>query len=55
MNDEFPDVNEYVTFVLQELLRNLEAYTVDDKQKEKDFSTGDDKEIKERLRDLGYI
>ena len=44
---EFRSVNEYVVFVLEELL----------KEKEKDvaFSKEEEKEVKKRLKALGYL
>ncbi len=44
---EFRDVAEYVEFVLRELLKEEEP--------ESDYTSEDEKEIKKRLRSLGYM
>ena len=43
---EFKSVDEYVQFVLEELLREEEEYT---------YTPEEEEEIKKRLRALGYI
>jgi len=45
---EFNSVEEYVTFVLEEVLR-------DDEEDEIAFSPEDEEEVKKRLRALGYL
>lgn len=44
---EFTSVEAYVTFVLNEV--------VSDEEEEQSFSQEDEAEIKQRLRDLGYL
>ena len=43
----FSSVDEYVTFVLEEVLKNGEEETA--------FSKEDEEEVKKRLRALGYL
>ncbi len=45
---EFKSVEEYVTFVLEEVLK-------DDDEDEVAFSPEDEEEVKKRLRALGYL
>jgi len=45
-NTEFSSVEEYITFVLEEVLKDEE---------EVEFSEEHEKEIKERLKALGYL
>ena len=45
---EFNSVEEYVTFVLEEVLK-------DDDEEEIAFSPEDEEEVKKRLRALGYL
>jgi Arc/MetJ-type ribon-helix-helix transcriptional regulator len=44
---EFESVEEYITFVLEELLR--------DEEEEYPLSEEDEEKVKERLRGLGYL
>jgi Arc/MetJ-type ribon-helix-helix transcriptional regulator len=44
---EFNSVEEYVTFVLEEVLK--------DEEEEKTFSKEEEEEVKKRLRALGYL
>jgi Arc/MetJ-type ribon-helix-helix transcriptional regulator len=46
---EFNSVEEYVTFVLEEVLKD------DDEEDEIAFSPEDEEEVKKRLRALGYL
>jgi hypothetical protein len=46
--EEFQSVEEYIIFVLEEILREDE----DDK---KAYSPEEEKEVKKRLRNLGYL
>ena len=46
---EFKSVDEYVTYVLKEVLTSLEE------EEEEVFSEEEEEKIKERLRALGYI
>jgi len=47
---DFRSVDEYVTFVLEEVLKE------DDEQEgEKAFSKEDEEEVKQRLKSLGYL
>ncbi|MFO8100806.1 MAG: CopG family transcriptional regulator [Dehalococcoidia bacterium] len=45
---EFNSVEEYVTFVLEEVLK-------DEEEEEVEFSPEDEEEVKKRLRALGYL
>ena len=45
---EFESIEEYVTFVLEEILR-------DEEETEEIFSEEDEAKVKERLRALGYL
>ena len=47
---EFNSVEEYVTFVLEEVLKDEE-----EKEEEKTFSKEEEEEVKKRLRALGYL
>jgi len=46
---EFESVDEYVTFVLREVLASLEE------EEEQVFSEEEEEKVKERLRALGYL
>ena len=46
---EFESVDEYVTFVLEEVVKE------DDEEIEEVFSEEDEDKVKERLRALGYL
>ena len=45
----FNSISSYVTYVMRELLANMEE------EKEEVFSKEDEEKIKERLRALGYL
>lgn len=45
---EFKSVDEYATFVLEEVIK-------DEEEPEEVFSEEDEKKVKERLRALGYL
>lgn len=47
---EFDSADEYITFVVEEVLYRVEAETADD-----DFEPVDEREIKDRLQSLGYL
>lgn len=47
---EWDDPAEYITYVLEEVLYQVEKETEDD-----DFEPVDEEEVKERLRSLGYL
>ncbi len=47
----FDSVDKYVTFVLEELLKELEK----ESEEEFELSEEEERKIKERLRALGYI
>lgn len=47
---EWDTPNEYVTFVLEEVLYHVEQATEDD-----DFEPVDEEEVKNRLKSLGYL
>ena len=46
---EFESVDEYVTFVLEEVVKE------DDEEIEEVFSEEDEEKVKERLKALGYL
>lgn len=47
---EFDTVEAYVTYVLEEVLSQVEADTEDE-----DFQAVDEAQVKDRLRSLGYL
>lgn len=47
---EFDSPEEYVTFVMEEVLYRVEQETEDD-----DFEEVDEDEVKDRLKSLGYL
>lgn len=47
---EFDSADEYVAFVLEEVLYQVESETDGD-----DFESVDEQEVKDRLRSLGYL
>jgi len=47
---DFRSVDEYVTFVLEEVLKED-----DEQEREKAFSKEDEEEVKQRLKSLGYL
>jgi len=49
-NTEFSSVSEYVTYILEEVLKELE-----EEEEEEVFSKEEEEKIKERLRALGYL
>ena len=51
---EFKSVDEYVTFVVEQVLTDLEANEAPTKQQEP-FSKEDQASVEQRLRDLGYM
>ena len=48
---EFHSVEEYATFVLEEVLKGEE----EEEEKETTFSEEEEEEVKKRLRALGYL
>ncbi|HIP63132.1 MAG TPA: CopG family transcriptional regulator [Archaeoglobus profundus] len=48
-NTEFKSVDEYVTYVLREVLASLEE------EEEQVFTKEEEEKVKERLRALGYL
>ncbi len=59
---EFKTVNQYVIYVLQEVLNELEAQEKDkememirDQRDNIVFSEEEEEQVKERLKDLGYL
>jgi Arc/MetJ-type ribon-helix-helix transcriptional regulator len=48
---DFSSVDDYITYVLEQVLHDLE----DQKNEEKIFSKEDQENVERRLRDLGYI
>lgn len=47
---EWETPEEYITFVLEEVLYHVEQETEDD-----DFESVDEEEVKDRLKSLGYL
>jgi Arc/MetJ-type ribon-helix-helix transcriptional regulator len=47
---EFSSVEEYVTYVMEEILREEES-----EEEEPAFSEAEEEEVKKRLRALGYL
>jgi len=47
---DFDSVDEYVAFVLEEVLKDDE-----EQEKRKTFSKEDEEEVKQRLKGLGYL
>lgn len=50
-SEEFASVEEYITFVLEEILKEDE----EESEEEHVYSEEEEEEIKERLRSLGYL
>ncbi|GBE55684.1 hypothetical protein BMS3Bbin15_01867 [archaeon BMS3Bbin15] len=48
-SEEFKSVEEYITFVLEELLKDEEE------EEEHSLSEEDEEKVKDRLRGLGYL
>lgn len=48
----FSSLSSYVTYVLRQVVSNLEA---EEKAKSKAYSEKDEKKVKEKLRQLGYL
>ena len=48
--DEFKSVEEYVNYVLKQVVEKLEG-----EQEESTYSEEDEKKVKERLKALGYL
>jgi len=48
---EFESIDSYVTYVLEEILRELESETTVKPEEEE----AKDERVKDRLRDLGYV
>ena len=48
---EFKSVSDYVTFVLREVLRDIE----DNKEEKQGLTKEDEERVKKRLRALGYL
>ncbi len=51
-NTDFKTVADYVSYLVREVLDNIER---DEKQDKKDFTPEEEREIEDRLRNLGYI
>jgi len=49
---EFKTVSDYVTYLIREVLNNIEN---DENKGKKDFTPEEEQEVENRLRDLGYI
>lgn len=50
-SDEFSNVEEYITFILEEVLKEEEVEELEESR----FDEGDEEAVKERLRGLGYL
>jgi hypothetical protein len=48
-NGEFKDIEEYVEFVLREIVKD------EGEEKEQKYSKEDEEQIKQRLKSLGYL
>ncbi len=48
---DFKTVSDYITFIVREVLNNIEK----DEQDGPDYTPEEEKEIEDRLRNLGYI
>jgi Arc/MetJ-type ribon-helix-helix transcriptional regulator len=54
--DEFKDVEEYINYILEQVVERLENENKDNENKgESVFSKEDEEKVKERLRGLGYL
>jgi hypothetical protein len=51
-NTDFKTVSDYVTYIIRETLENIER---DEHKDKKDFTPEEEREIEDRLRNLGYI
>lgn len=49
---EFQSVSEYITYLIREVLTTIEN---DESKSKKDFTPEEEREVENRLRDLGYI
>ena len=49
---DFKSLSEYVTYILRQVLSHIEA---EEKQKEQPPDQKGEEEVKQKLRDLGYI
>jgi hypothetical protein len=55
-NSDFSSVDEYVAYVVDQVLTELESNSGQDKPKgENVFSKEDQENVEQRLRDLGYL
>lgn len=48
----FKSLQDYVTYILRQVLSRIE---MDEKQKRKSSTLKDEEEIKQKLRDMGYL
>lgn len=54
--DEFKDVEEYVNYILKQVVERLDTEKEEKKEsKEETYSQEDEEKVKERLRSLGYL
>ncbi len=51
-SDEFENVEEYVDYILKQIIERLDSEKQEEKQT---YSEEDEKKVKERLRGLGYL
>jgi len=55
-SDEFKNVEEYVEYILKQVVERLENESdEEDENKEEVYSKEDEEKVKERLRGLGYL
>lgn len=51
----FNSVSSYVTYVMRQVLSRVESEAEGKSQQREPFSAEDEKQVKERLRSLGYL
>ncbi|MBD3355150.1 CopG family transcriptional regulator [Candidatus Woesearchaeota archaeon] len=54
-SDEFKNVQEYVEYILKQVVERLENENDEEDEKEEVYSEEDEEKVKERLRGLGYL
>lgn len=50
-NDEFKDIEEYVNYILEQVVKRLKS----EAEEESIYSKKDEEKIREKLKDLGYL
>ena len=51
-NTDFKNVSDYVSYLIRQVLDNIEK---EERMDKKDFTPDEEREIEDRLRNLGYI